>query len=188
MTPPGAHSTLDVALLRAAAPADATIEDEVLRLFDQFRLPLLRYIRSFGLCLRDAEDVVQDVFLLLFNHLRAGKPRTNLQGWIFRVAHNRALKLRMRRHRDSVPGDGDGRVPAPIDPHADPEARLSAARRQSRLVAVVRALPERDRLCLHLRGEGFRYRQIARVLGVSLGTVAKSLARTLARLERADQG
>lgn len=186
-----ADSTFDVSLLTAADPAHdaaSTIEAEVLGLFDRFRAPLLRYICSFGLSGRDAEDIVQDVFLLLFKHLQAGKPRTNLPGWIFRVAHNGALKQRMRRQREGAPPAAETGAAATVDPSADPEAQFSDAQRQRRLVAVVNALPERDRQCLHLRGEGLRYRDIARVLGVSLGTVANSLARSLERLQRADEG
>jgi RNA polymerase sigma-70 factor (ECF subfamily) len=57
-----------------------------------------------------------------------------------------------------------------------------------RLRTVVRALPERDRQCLFLRAEGLRYRDIARTLDISLGGVAKSLARTMKRLTNADEG
>jgi RNA polymerase sigma-70 factor, ECF subfamily len=52
---------------------------------------------------------------------------------------------------------------------------------------VVRAMPEQDQCCLSLRAEGLRYREIARVLGISLGSVANSLERTLSRLARADE-
>ena len=56
-----------------------------------------------------------------------------------------------------------------------------------RLRAVLRALPEPDQHCLRLRAEGLRYREIAEVLGMSLGAVSISLTRSLARLERADR-
>lgn len=55
------------------------------------------------------------------------------------------------------------------------------------LLAVVRALPELDQWCLSLRAEGLRYREIAGVLGISLGAVANSLEKSLFRLTRAEQ-
>ena len=61
----------------------------------------MRYALSFGLPPHDAEEVIQEVFLSLFRHLRMGRSRRNLRGWLFRVAHNLALKRRMancRRH------------------------------------------------------------------------------------------
>ncbi len=74
------------------------------------------------------------------------------------------------------------------DPSPTPEEHASSMQRQKRLLAVVAALPQQDRLCFNLRAEGLRYREIADVLGISLGTVSASLTRTLARLMRADGG
>jgi len=48
-------------------------------------------------------------------------------------------------------------------------------------------LPEEDRRCLVLRAEGLRYREIASVLEISLGSVALSLERSLTRLARVVQ-
>jgi len=67
-----------------------------------------------------------------------------------------------------------------------PEERLEGIERQQRLLAVVRAMPEQDQCCLSLRAEGLRYRDIADVLGISLGSVANCLERALSRLARAD--
>src|SRR5580698_6547439 len=94
-----------ISMLRTASstePGDSrdALAEDVISLFDQFRDPLLRYLSGFGLALQDSEDVIQEVFLSLFRHLRGGKPRDNLRGWLFRVAHNLALKQRGRVRRD----------------------------------------------------------------------------------------
>ena len=46
---------------------------------------LRRYVGSFGLGAQATEDVLQDVFLSLFRHLRLGRSRSNLKGWLFQV-------------------------------------------------------------------------------------------------------
>ena len=178
---------LAIGLDEAAVPAASTEANEaVLRLFDVHRDGVHRYVRALGIAERDAEDVVQDVFLALFHHVVRGRPRTNLQGWIFRVAHNLALKhlkreARRRRVRaDLVSG-------WTVDAAPSPEDRYASRQRRVRLAAVVHALPARERRCLQLRAEGLRYREIARVLGLSLGTVANTMARALARLRRIDE-
>ena len=154
-------------------------------MFDEFRAPLLRYLGSFGLAAQDGEEVVQEVFLALFLHLREGKPRTNLQGWIFRVAHNLGLKRCLANRKE--PQETVEQV-AHVDPTLDPEQLAASRQRRERLLSVVRALPEQDRRCLYLRAEGLRYRDITEVLGMSLGAVSQSLARSLERLNRADFG
>jgi RNA polymerase sigma-70 factor (ECF subfamily) len=161
-------------LLESNAPEAVSLEAEVGSLFDTYRNPLLRFLLSLGLTGADGEEVIQEVFLGLFQHLRAGKPRDNLRGWLFQVGHNRALKWRQRR-------------PAPIlapATMATPEELAIEKQTRRLLAAVIRALPEQERACLALRAEGLRYREIAGVLGISLGGVALSLERALTRIQR----
>ena len=171
----------------AASNRKSDLDEEVVALYDHLRTPVLRYLLSFGIPIDDAEEVLQEVFLALFQHLLHGKPRDNLRGWIFRVAHNSALKRRLA-NRESA----DRFDPAPetlemaVNPMPSPEESVATLQRQSRLLAVVHALPEQDQCCLSLRAEGLRYRDIADVLGISLGSVANSLEKSLTRLARAD--
>jgi RNA polymerase sigma-70 factor, ECF subfamily len=164
------------------------LETEVVQLFDEYRSPLLRYLLSFGLAVQDGEEVVQEVFLALFLHLRRGKSRANLRGWIFRVGHNLALKQRIRQHRSLVHFVAGDLSDQHLDSGPDPEEQVNNAQRQLRLQGVVHRMPELDRCCLYLRAEGLRYREIAEALGISLGGVALSLGRSLATLRLADRG
>jgi RNA polymerase sigma-70 factor, ECF subfamily len=185
--------TGEVLFSRPAAAAGAgrhsEIECRVIELFDRFRSPLLRYALSLGLSVHDAEEIIQEVFLALFGHLQLGKSRRNLHGWIFRVAHNLSLKRRVAniRLQDAL-GTGTIAVEELLDAAPNPEERMASGQEMGRLQATVRALPEQDRCCLTLRAEGLRYREIATTLGISLGSVSISLARSLARLRSASQG
>jgi RNA polymerase sigma-70 factor (ECF subfamily) len=175
--------------LRTAAAAQhdnrrTRLEAEVVELFDQFRNPLLRYLLSFGLALPDCEEVLQEVFLSLFQHLDRNKPRDNLRGWLFRVAHNLGLKRRYRDRRDNESRAPAGAGDRAIDPQPSPEDRAADRQTRKHLLAAIDALPEQDRRCLFLRAEGFRYREIAGIVGISLGGVSLSLSRSLARIAR----
>jgi RNA polymerase sigma-70 factor, ECF subfamily len=161
------------------------MERVVVGLFEQFRDPMLRYLAALGLAHADGEEVVQEVFLLLCNHLRRGRPHQNLRGWLFRVAHNLALKSRHRASREGEARSDAGAQEGAVDPGPSPEAQVAATQHNRRLQTVVEALPEQDRRCLFLRAEGLRYREIGEVLDMSLGAVSLSLARSLARIARA---
>lgn len=163
-------------------PRDGRLEAEVLSLFDQLRDPLLRYLSTFGLLIPDAEEIIQEAFLALVRHLQAGKSRENLPGWLFRVAHNLALRARQRDRRDFENRASVGDSGFIADSAPNPEERAADTQSRLHLWAVVEALPERDRQCLFLRAEGLRYRGIADVLDISVGAVSLSLARSLARL------
>jgi RNA polymerase sigma-70 factor (ECF subfamily) len=170
----------------SARPSE--VEREVIGLFEQFRLPLLRYVISRGLSLHDGEEIIQEVFLALFRHLQAGRSRSNLRGWIFRVAHNLAAKQHNANRRAEARLDADETL-AERQPDAmpNPEEQVAYRQRFERMQAVLRALPEQDRACLSLRAEGLRYREISVVLGISLGAVSIALTRALARMGRVDR-
>jgi RNA polymerase sigma-70 factor (ECF subfamily) len=160
-------------------PAAKALEDEVVALFDQLRRPLLRYLLAIGLRIQDAEEIAQEVFLALFEHLRAGKSRASLNAWVFRVGHNLGLKRLMASRRQV---DSEAEL---VDRAPSPEDHAVSGQQRTRLLAVVQALPEVDRRCLYLRSEGLRYREIAEILDVSVGAVSNSLSRSLARIARA---
>lgn len=177
--------------LRASTAPDPVrrdlLEDVVVAYFDQFRDPLLRYLSSFGLALADCEEDLQEVFLSLFQHLDRGKSRSNLRGWLFRVAHDLALKRRHRTRQDLERRAEAGAGEFAIDPAPNPEDRMMSTQNQQRLLAVVEALPEQDRRCLFLRAEGLCYRDISEILNMSLGAVSISLARSLGRIARSTE-
>jgi RNA polymerase sigma-70 factor (ECF subfamily) len=178
----GKNLEIDALVDVAAGQPKGTLADEVASLFEAYRAPLLRYLLSLGLSVEAGEEVVQEVFLALFQHLRQNKSREHLRGWIFRVGHNLALKERQRSARRPQLSLDETEV----CPALDPEASAAQSERQRLILAVVQALPAQDQHCLHLRAEGLRYREIAQVLGISLGAVALAVSRSLAKVSRVE--
>jgi RNA polymerase sigma-70 factor, ECF subfamily len=166
--------------------SEPVVEEKVIGLFDELRIPLLRYLSGFPLTPQDSEDVIQEVFLALFQSLRSGKSHQNVRGWLFRAAHNLALKKYQRSRKDN---ENTGLLMAVeervADPAPNPEDQFAFNQTQKRLLSVVRAMPEQNRWCLYLRAEGLRYREIAEVLDISLGSVSLYLERSLAHIARA---
>jgi RNA polymerase sigma-70 factor, ECF subfamily len=160
---------------------------ETLRLFDECEAGLRRYLRACGLPSDAADDVMQETFLGLFRHLCLGRSRTNLKAWVYRVSYRLALKHRYkslrRLHRE--PQCEAHVAEAVADSTMDPERALCERERRRRIRSVVQALPPRARDCLLLRAEGLRYREIARILELSLGGVAKALELAVTRLSNA---
>lgn len=179
----GADASAAVSLPVDPAVEAPPIEEEVTQLFDDLRAPVLRYLISLGLPVADGDEVVQEAFLALFHHLRRGRPRTNLRGWVFRTARNQALKRRLHDRRHTLVA-WDAESAEPADQAPNPEQQAASRQRHAKLLMIARALPEQDRSCLNLRAEGLSYREIAEVLGISLGAVSISIQRSLARLSR----
>jgi RNA polymerase sigma-70 factor (ECF subfamily) len=163
------------------------LEEHFIKLFDELRIPVFRYLRTIGLRQEDGEEVVQEVFLRLFKHLLEEGGEENLRGWVYRVAHNLAYARYQDRSRlrqgsledeDYVWGSDLLQDQAP-----NPEQFLLGKERMARIDQAMRALPKRQLQCIYLRMEGFRYREIGEILGVSMGTVAECLHRAIKSCE-----
>jgi RNA polymerase sigma-70 factor (ECF subfamily) len=124
-----------------------------------------------------AEDLAQEAFFRLLDRRVTGT-ESGLRSWLFRVAtnlardHSRTRETR-RRILSTVP------PPEPV-PGPDREALRSETVRQVR--EALEALSDRDRQMLLLREEGFSYKEIADVAGVSRRSVGTILARALKSL------
>jgi RNA polymerase sigma-70 factor, ECF subfamily len=187
---PGHPEAAQVGILPALFPTENTrtaegLQGEVVALFEAHRTRLLAYIVAFGIPVHDGEEIIQEVFLALFRHLQRGRSRSNLRGWIFRVAHNLALRQRQYNHRWHHTLEADASASDTfVDPAPNPEEHAVSIQRQRRLIRAVGAMPEQDQWCLRLRAEGLRYREIAGIVGISLGSVSISLTRSFTRLMR----
>src|SRR5215475_4208960 len=101
---------------------DRSVEEQVLNLFELMWKRLLRYAVSFGISVQDGEDIVQETFLALFHHLQQNRSDENLDGWLFRVTHNLALKRRLKVVREPVLPDLQELER--LDPDPNPEEHM----------------------------------------------------------------
>jgi RNA polymerase sigma factor (sigma-70 family) len=153
-------------------------------LVEQF-LPLVRAVaRGFRLTESDVDDIGQNVWMLLLEHVdRIREPRA-LPAWLITTARRESLRL-IRQERRSIP----------VDPHAHASETESATdddidanlMRLEEVVVLRQGLAElppiqRDLLLL-LSSEGMpSYREISAVLMMPVGSIGPTRARGLARL------
>jgi RNA polymerase sigma-70 factor (ECF subfamily) len=165
-------------------PADApdaaarTAADEVLRLFHEHGGAIYRFCRSTLRNESEAEDVVQETFLKLLQHLESNGERSNLKSWLFTVAAN-ACRDRERWRARWRPWriEDDHRAVAAAQDHDE----VHVARR------ALRALASRDRMLLSLRANGLSYREIATATGIRETSVGRLLARAVERWKQASR-
>lgn len=162
------------------------LEEQVVRLYDELRLPLFRYLLCMRVLPEEAEEVIQESFLRLYKHLHAQGREDNIRGWIFRVAHNIASSRRKERRFliETSPEDWERISLAASDPAAGPEELLLRKEKLTHLHYEIGELSELQQNCIRLRVEGFRYREIAEILNVTTSTVAGSLRHAVERLSR----
>jgi RNA polymerase sigma-70 factor (ECF subfamily) len=123
-----------------------------------------------------AEELAQDVFLSLHQHLATLESPEHVLYWLRKVTSNRALDVLRRRQRRPMVSLENAPEPVAVSSTGDP--MLGSALR--RLVA---ALPEKARAIVVLRyQEDLDPAEIARILGIPVGTVKSQLQRALGLL------
>lgn len=137
----------------------------------------------------DAQDAAQETMLRAYRSFAAFEGRSELGTWLFRIAHNVSLDTLKRGYRQREGTSLDTLREHGFDPPAQggsPEAGYLQKSEQAALREALSALPERQQTLLSLRyGDGMPYEQIARVMGLTLGTVKSALSRAKEALRTA---
>ena len=161
-----------------------TVQERVEQIYQDERERIYAYLVQFGLPAAGAQELTQDTFLRLYLEMQKGDSIENPRAWLYRVAHNLALRSRERESRferlDPEWGHADHRP--------DPERALLERSQQFALHRAVLDLSPQQRNCLHLRVQGLRYREIAETLGISTSAVSEFLRRAAVRLKEAVNG
>ena len=167
----------DEQLLARLAGGDREALDE---LFQRYRLLAYRVAHRFLGQEADALDAVQEGFVKALTHLPSFQGRSSFKTWLLRVVSNAALDLgRQRGRRETLSLDAFGAKEADqVQPLAadDPTRGLERADLRRQLDQALRALPEAQRRTFVLHAEAeLSYREVAEVLGISIGTVMSRL-------------
>ena len=146
--------------------------------------PMLRGIaRSYRLSPTDVDDVLQNTWLLLFNHVDRLREPAAVAGWLMTTARReclRMLQLPTRELSTADPDPGDGCE------SMSPESELLASERRVVLDRALASLPERHRrlMTLFLAESEMDYEQLSAALAMPIGSIGPIRARSLARLKR----
>ena len=154
---------------------------------------LRRYVGDADL----AEDVFQNTFLQVYTKGRQFEEGRSVRPWLYAIATNQAIDALRKagRHpmvsldRPAESGPGDDPPPSLVDAlpgsEAGPLEKAQARERHERVRASVDRLPETLKQVLLLAYyQGMKYRDIADVLGIPVGTVKSRLHAALVKLQQ----
>jgi RNA polymerase sigma-70 factor (ECF subfamily) len=148
-------------------------------LFNSYGPKLKTYFLRKGVAGGAAEDLVQEVMLLVWTKARQFDPsRASASAWVYTIARNRRVDL-FRRERSS----GELRLDPVPESERTPEDQLGVAQTEHRLRGALSALPADQAELVRLSFYDERsHAEIASRLRLPLGTVKSRLRRAAAQL------
>ena len=138
---------------------------------------LRRYARGLAGDADRADDLVQDTLERAWRSFSLWQQRGEVRAWLFGILHNRFIdRLRAQGARPESSA-GDDLPEPPVRPTQDDRLELRDLER-----ALQRLAPEQREVLLLVGVEDLGYAEVARVVGVPIGTVMSRLSRARARL------
>jgi RNA polymerase sigma-70 factor, ECF subfamily len=162
--------------IAASSPHDE--RDALERMLGQLRPKLHRYCARMTGSVVDGEDVLQEALVKALEAFPRAQPIENLQGWLFRIAHNAALDFLRRRTRQNA-AHANEELDMVVDPTGSAEQRQIAA---ASLRTFMR-LPVAQRSAVILMDVlGYSLEEIVSVMDSTVAAVKAALNRGRARL------
>lgn len=144
-------------------------------LFQKLYPSLFRYLHRLTGDADVADDIAQEAFVRL---LKQNLPDEEVRPWLFTVAMNlvrdHARKVERRQRLLTT-------APVLVSSTTLPDEAVERSERVGSVRLILDQLSARDQQLLLMREEGFKYEEIARVIGVAPASVGTLIARALRR-------
>ncbi|OUO38552.1 hypothetical protein B5F83_01450 [Muribaculum sp. An289] len=155
--------------------------------FKQCMMPYARQMYAVALSIlkdsSDAEDVVQDVFLRMWEKRSGMSSVTNLKAYLLSAVRNRSFDIMEKRR-----SDGDKGVMELSDEGKD-AGQTESKDAVSRIIGLIAALPEPQRTVISMHDiEGMEYDEISRLTGMNEGALRTALSRARRRIREIFKG
>lgn len=193
-----AYDLLDLAPPEEAEETSQDGNRDFEEVFRSYYPTMVRYFARRGVAEGDREDLAQETFLRIYNHLETYSGRGSFEGWLFRIASNihrnkiRDGKAKKRRTEDSLESFlQDCLEPSALEgflgqtPRLDPLAHTLEREGVGVLARGLLELPDRMRRCFFLRvHHELKYQEIADLMSISIETVKAHLYQARNRLQK----
>ncbi len=154
-----------------------------------FELLYERYHRrTYSLCLRmtssqtESEDLTQEVFIQLFRKIGSFRGESAFSTWLHRLTVNQVLMHFRRRSVKNEKTSEDGEMPEQIVPGTENQSKMPVLDRIA-LTRAIEQLPPGYKSAFVLHDvEGFEHEEVARILGISVGTSKSQLHKARLKL------
>lgn len=149
----------------------------------KYQEKLYWHIRRLVVAHDDANDVLQNVFIKVWNGLANFREDSQLYTWLYRIATNESLSfLDQQKRRSTVSMDEEGSET--LTNQIKAESNFDARKLEWRLQLAIQQLPEKQRLVFNLRYfDEMPYQEMSRILDTSEGALKASYHHAAKKIE-----
>ncbi|OON66942.1 RNA polymerase sigma factor [Hymenobacter sp. CRA2] len=168
-------------LLKFREPATRNVAFN--QLVRKYQSKVYWHVRKMVIDHDDADDLTQDVFIKVWNHLENFRQDASLFTWIYRIATNECLNfLSSKRRKFFLPLNDVG---AELTQKLEADDSLAGDEVEKKLQKAILRLPDKQRLVFNLRYyEDMPYEQMAEVTGTSVGALKASYHHAVKKIEQ----
>ena len=131
------------------------------------------HVRRFLCCHEDTDDLLQDIFIKIWNALPTYRGDSKIYTWIYRIATNEVLNyLRKQRFKALISLES---ISSTLEHRIDEDPSFNGDRLQRELHKAIQRLPEKQRIVFNLRYfDEMKYEDISEITGTSVGALKAS--------------
>ena len=143
------------------------------KLVQQFQEPLYYHIRNIVLNHDDADDVLQNTFIKVFQNIDKFKGESKLFSWIYRIATNESLTFLSTKAKKNNTTSQE--LQSKIIDNLEADVFFDGNEIQIKLQKAIATLPEKQQLIFKMKYfNELKYEEISDVLGTSVGALKAS--------------
>ncbi|MCG2461002.1 RNA polymerase sigma factor [Flavobacteriaceae bacterium F89] len=151
-------------------------------LINTYKERLYWHIRRIVLSHDDADDVLQNTFIKVFNHIDGFKGQSKLYSWLYRIATNEALTFLNAKSKRM--GIANKELQEKMIGTLEADVYFEGDQIQIKLQRAIATLPERQKLVFNMRYyDALKYNEIAEILETSVGGLKASYHLAVKKLE-----
>lgn len=152
------------------------------RLILEYQKPLYSHIRTIVLNHDDTDDVLQNCFIKIFQHLKSFKGDSKLFSWMYRIATNEALTfLKQKARANNI--SSEALQNKTLD-NLEADVFFDGNEMQLKLQRAIALLPEKQQLVFKMKYfQELKYEEISEILGTTVGGLKASYHLAVKKIE-----
>ncbi|MFN4027698.1 MULTISPECIES: RNA polymerase sigma factor [Flavobacterium] len=152
------------------------------KLLRDYQKPLYHHIRNIVLNHDDADDVLQNTFIKVFQHLRNFKGESKLFSWMYRIATNEAITfINQKAKKNGITSEA---LQSKIVDNLKADEYFDGSDIQIKLQKAIAILPEKQQLVFKMKYfEEIKYEDMSEILGTSVGALKASYHHAVKKIE-----